>query len=202
MARPGRELRARRGVTQATKRVALSAPWIDERDEELVLETLRSGCLSLGPTGPRFEELLAEKPSARATAPPSRAAPPALHLGDGARRRRAGRRGDHLAVLVRRVGELRDLRGRDAGLRRHRPAHVQPRSRGGRGGDHRADEGDRRRRHLRLSVRARPAARASASGTGSRSSRTRARRSARGTRDGRSARTAIRRRSRSTRTSR
>ncbi len=44
--------------TQAT-RIALSAPWIDERDEELVLEVLRSGWLSLGPTGPRFESLLA-----------------------------------------------------------------------------------------------------------------------------------------------
>ena len=72
--------------------------------------------------------------------------------------------------LVRRVRELRDLRGRDAGLRRHRPAHVQPRSGRGRGGRHRADEGDRRGGHLRLPVRARPAARRSASGTGSHSS--------------------------------
>jgi dTDP-4-amino-4,6-dideoxygalactose transaminase len=52
-------------VTQATKRVRLSAPWIDERDEELVLETLRSGWLSLGPTGPRFEELVADAVGAR-----------------------------------------------------------------------------------------------------------------------------------------
>jgi len=52
-------------VTQATRQVALSAPWIDERDEELVLETLRSGWLSLGPTGPRFEELVAESVDAR-----------------------------------------------------------------------------------------------------------------------------------------
>jgi dTDP-4-amino-4,6-dideoxygalactose transaminase len=44
----------------ATRRVQLSAPWIDERDEELVLEVMRSGWLSLGPTGPRFEALLAE----------------------------------------------------------------------------------------------------------------------------------------------
>jgi dTDP-4-amino-4,6-dideoxygalactose transaminase len=43
----------------ATDRINLSAPWIDERDEELVLEVLRSGWLSLGPTGPRFESLLA-----------------------------------------------------------------------------------------------------------------------------------------------
>ncbi len=41
-------------------RINLSAPWIDERDEELVLEVLRSGWLSLGPTGARFEELLAD----------------------------------------------------------------------------------------------------------------------------------------------
>ena len=124
-----------------------------------MLETLRSGRLSLGPTGPRFEELLAEAIGARYCAAVS-SGTAGLHLGDAARRRRAGRRGDHVAVLVRRVGELRDLRGRDAGVRRHRPAHVQPRPRGGRGGDHGADEGDRRRRHLRLSVRARPAARA------------------------------------------
>jgi perosamine synthetase len=44
----------------ATDRVNLSAPWIDERDEELVLEVLRSGWLSLGPTGPRFETMIAE----------------------------------------------------------------------------------------------------------------------------------------------
>ena len=44
----------------ATKKINLSAPWIDERDEELVLEVLRSGWLSLGPTGPRFEALFAE----------------------------------------------------------------------------------------------------------------------------------------------
>jgi len=46
--------------TAGTRRIPLSAPWIDERDEELVLEVLRSGHLSLGPTGPRFEALLAE----------------------------------------------------------------------------------------------------------------------------------------------
>jgi perosamine synthetase len=44
----------------ATDRINLSAPWIDERDEELVLEVLRSGWLSLGPTGARFEALFGE----------------------------------------------------------------------------------------------------------------------------------------------
>jgi len=52
-------------MTTATKRVALSAPWIDERDEELVLEVLRSGWLSLGPTGPRFESLVCDVTGAR-----------------------------------------------------------------------------------------------------------------------------------------
>ena len=47
-------------MSTATGAIALSAPWIDERDEELVLEVLRSGRLSLGPMGPRFEELIAE----------------------------------------------------------------------------------------------------------------------------------------------
>jgi perosamine synthetase len=50
----------RSAADTATRRINLSAPWIDERDEELVLEVLRSGHLSLGPTGPRFEAMLAE----------------------------------------------------------------------------------------------------------------------------------------------
>jgi perosamine synthetase len=74
-------------VTQATRTVALSAPWLDERDEELVLETLRSGRLSLGPTGPRFEELLAEAVGARHCAAVS-----------------SGTAGLHLAMRLARVG--------------------------------------------------------------------------------------------------
>jgi perosamine synthetase len=41
--------------------VPLSRPYIDEREEELVLDVLRSGRLSLGPTIDRFEELFAER---------------------------------------------------------------------------------------------------------------------------------------------
>jgi dTDP-4-amino-4,6-dideoxygalactose transaminase len=48
-------------VKQETRRVPLARPWIDEREEELVLEVLRSGRLSLGPTIDRFEELIAER---------------------------------------------------------------------------------------------------------------------------------------------
>lgn len=47
-------------MSTTTRPIGLSAPWIDERDEELVLEVLRSGWLSLGPTGPRFERALAD----------------------------------------------------------------------------------------------------------------------------------------------
>jgi perosamine synthetase len=48
-------------MTAATRRVPLSLPYVDERDEELVLEVLRSGRLSLGPTIDRFEQLFAER---------------------------------------------------------------------------------------------------------------------------------------------
>jgi perosamine synthetase len=44
----------------ATRPIPLSSPWIDEREEELVLEVLRSGRLSLGPAIARFEELVAD----------------------------------------------------------------------------------------------------------------------------------------------
>jgi perosamine synthetase len=45
----------------ATRRIPLSKPYVNEREEELVLEVLRSGRLSLGPTIERFEELFAER---------------------------------------------------------------------------------------------------------------------------------------------
>ena len=41
--------------------VPLSGPYLGEREEELVLEVMRSGRLSLGPTIDRFEELIAER---------------------------------------------------------------------------------------------------------------------------------------------
>jgi perosamine synthetase len=41
--------------------IPLSRPYLGEREEELVLEVLRSGRLSLGPAIDRFEELFAER---------------------------------------------------------------------------------------------------------------------------------------------
>ncbi|HEY2074307.1 MAG TPA: DegT/DnrJ/EryC1/StrS family aminotransferase [Gaiellaceae bacterium] len=49
------------GVKQETRAVPLSGPYLDEREEELALEVMRSGRLSLGPTIDRFEELFAAK---------------------------------------------------------------------------------------------------------------------------------------------
>jgi perosamine synthetase len=43
-------------VSVARRSIGLSAPWLDEREEGLVLEVLRSGRLSLGPWIDRFEE--------------------------------------------------------------------------------------------------------------------------------------------------
>ena len=48
-------------MTEAVREVPLSRPWLDEREEELVLEVLRSGRLSLGPWIERFEEQIAER---------------------------------------------------------------------------------------------------------------------------------------------
>src|SRR4029079_367040 len=119
----------------SVRTIGLSSPWLDEREEELVADVLRSGRLSLGPTIDRFEEAFAGAVGAPYAAAVSSGtagldplslvasgerrggAAPALHRGRG----RSRRRGRHIAVFVRRVGELRDLRGSDAGLRRHRP---------------------------------------------------------------------------------
>jgi perosamine synthetase len=44
-----------------TEEIPLSAPYVDEREEELVLDVLRSGRLALGPMIDRFERALAER---------------------------------------------------------------------------------------------------------------------------------------------
>src|SRR5205823_14549362 len=51
----------REPAAPARKEVPLARPWMGEREEELVLEVLRSGRLSLGPTIDHFEELVAER---------------------------------------------------------------------------------------------------------------------------------------------
>jgi perosamine synthetase len=44
-----------------TREIGLSAPWLEAREEELVLEVLRSGRLSLGPMIDRFEQALTDR---------------------------------------------------------------------------------------------------------------------------------------------
>ncbi len=51
----------RGGLREVTREIPLSRPWITEREEELALEVLRSGRLSLGPWIERFEELAADR---------------------------------------------------------------------------------------------------------------------------------------------
>ena len=48
-------------MKQEVGAVPLSGPYLDGREEELVLDVLRSGRLSLGPTVDRFETMFAEK---------------------------------------------------------------------------------------------------------------------------------------------
>ena len=48
-------------MRQEIQSVPLSGPYLGEREEELVLEVMRSGRLSLGPTTDRFEELVADR---------------------------------------------------------------------------------------------------------------------------------------------
>jgi perosamine synthetase len=48
-------------LSTGIREIPLARPFLDEREEELVLEVLRSGRLSLGPTIDRFEELVAER---------------------------------------------------------------------------------------------------------------------------------------------
>jgi perosamine synthetase len=48
-------------LTEALRDIPLAKAWLDEREEELVVEVLRSGRLSLGPVIDRFEEEIAER---------------------------------------------------------------------------------------------------------------------------------------------
>jgi len=66
-------------MSTGVREIPLARPLHDEREEELVLEVLRSGWLSNGPTINRFEELLAERVGAPYVAAVS-SGTAALHL--------------------------------------------------------------------------------------------------------------------------
>ena len=153
--------------------IPLARPVIGAREEELVLEVLRSGQLSLGPRVPAFEAAFAARlgvaPRLRGLVRHDRAAPRAARG-----RRGGGRRGRHVAVLVRRLGQRGPLRGRAAGVRRHRPRHAQPATRTPR----RPRSPSARARCCRSTSSATRPTSPPWSATASRSSRTPARRSA------------------------
>ena len=67
------------GTPARSPEIGLSAPYVDERDEDLVLETLRSGRLALGPMNRWFEESLAARVGAPYVAAVS-SGTAALHL--------------------------------------------------------------------------------------------------------------------------
>ena len=121
-----------RATRRVNEPIPLARPDLGPREEELVLEVLRSGPLSLGPMLERFEHDFAEWLGARhAVAVSSGTAGPAPRRASAGVGR--GRRGRHQPPELRRLGQLPALRGRDAGLLRHRSGHPQPRSRRGRG---------------------------------------------------------------------
>ncbi len=66
-------------MSTGIREIPLARPLLDEREEELVLDVLRSGRLSLGPTIERFEELIAERVGASYAAALS-SATAGLHL--------------------------------------------------------------------------------------------------------------------------
>ena len=149
-------------------RIGLSAPWIDERDEELVLEVLRSGRLSLGPAGPRFEALLADAVGAPLRARGLVAAP---RGSTSAWSSPASGPGDEVITSPYSFvasANCAIYEGATPVFADIDPRHAEPRSGRGRGGDHAAHEGGRRRRHLRLSRASSTSCARSATGTGSR----------------------------------
>ena len=158
--------------------------------EAAVLEVLRSGAIR-----PRRRGRGASRRSSPPTAAPSRrsrvnsgtsrAAPRAARCW-----RRPRRRGDHRADDLRRDGRRHRLRRRDAGLRRHRPAHLDHGPGAARSGDHAADQGDPAGAPARAAGRHGRDHRRSRGATASSSSRTRPRRTARSTTAGAPARSA------------
>ena len=160
--------------------IPLARPEIGEREEELVLEVLRSGRLSLGPMVERFERAFAAWLGVEDAVAVS-SGTTALHLGV---RALGWGEGDEVLtspLQLRRLGQLPALRGRAAGLLRRRPRDPRPRPRRRRRRDHRAHRPGSCPSTSSATRRRCPSWRRSRPVTASESSRTPARRSARST---------------------
>ena len=167
--------------------VPFAKPYLRGDEGAAVAEVIASGWVSQGPRVREFEAAFAERVGAAEAVAVSNCTT-ALHLALHVAGRRPRRRGDRPVDVVHRHRQ-RGLAVRcDAGVRRRRPAHVQPRRRRRRARDHRAHQGDHARPPARPAgghgrvLRARRRPRAAAS------SRTPRARSAPPTRAARSAR--------------
>ena len=109
-------------------------------EEQAVIEVLRSRHLSLGPARAGVRGGVRGARGRAVTRRAVSSGTAALHLALRAVGVDRGRRGHHVAVLVRGVGQRDPLRARAAGVRGHRPAHAEPRRRRRGGGDHRAHD--------------------------------------------------------------
>ena len=109
----------RRGVTPATDVIPLARPVLGPEEEAAVIEVLRSGQLSLGPRVPAFEQAFAASAGRGARERGLQRHRGAAPGAAGGRRDR-GRRGRHVAVLVRGQRQRDAVRARAPGVRRHR----------------------------------------------------------------------------------
>ena len=124
--------------------VPFARPSLTGGDGAAVAEAVASGWVSQGPRVAAFEAAFAERvgaPDAVATTNCTTA----LHLALYVVGRRPRRRGHRPVAVVHRHRQRGLAVRRDAGLRRRRPAHLQPRPGVGRARDHRAHEGDHAR---------------------------------------------------------
>ena len=117
---------------------ARAKPLVGEREEELVLETLRSRRLALGPRLGEFEAALAGAARRRAHVSAVSSGTAGLHLAIRAAGIEAG--DEVVTTPFSFVASANCLLYENAqpGVLRHRPAHAQHRPGGGRGGGHRA----------------------------------------------------------------
>ena len=132
--------------------VPFARPYLTGNEGERVAEVIASGWVSQGPQVQAFEEAFAERVGA-AEAVATTSCTTALQLALHAVGRRTGRRGDRALAVVHRHRQCGLALRRASGVRRHRPAHVQPRPGRSRTGDHAADEGDHARPPGRLAGR-------------------------------------------------
>ncbi len=136
-------------MTEPTEQIPMARPVIGAREEELVLEVLRSGQLSLGQKTLQFEEGLAARVGVRFGRATS-SGTAGLHLALRAIGVGEGDEGHHVAAELHRQRELGALRAGRAAVRRHRPGHAEHGPGGRRRGGRSAHEGDPARAHLRL----------------------------------------------------